>query len=103
MKKPDKYKIFILIILMTILMLGCASSPEKGRGEYVSDAWITSKVKSALIADPQVSGFDIQVETYRGIVQLSGFVDTREQSREAEDVARSIEGVRDVENRITVK
>ncbi|ADE14741.1 transport-associated protein [Nitrosococcus halophilus Nc 4] len=102
MKKPAKHMIF-LIMFMTILMLGCASSPEEGTGEYVDDAWITSKVKSALVADPQVSGLDIQVETYRGIVQLSGFVDTKDQSREAEDVARSIEGVRDVENRLTVK
>jgi hyperosmotically inducible protein len=103
MKKKVRYASLATIMLMIFLMLGCANRPKESSGEYVSDAWITSKVKSALLADPQVSGLDIQVETYKGIVQLSGFVATQKQADEAEDIARSIQGVRGVENRTTVR
>jgi hyperosmotically inducible protein len=103
MKKQTRYASLTATIFMIVLIVGCANSPKESSEEYVSDAWITSKVKSALLADPQVSGLDIQVETYKGIVQLSGFVASREQANEAEDVARSIEGVKDVENRMTIR
>jgi hyperosmotically inducible protein len=103
MKKPTRYASLTAAIFMIVLIVGCANRPKENSEEYVSDAWITSKVKSALLADPQVSGLDIQVETYKGIVQLSGFVASREQADEAEDLARSIEGVKDVENRMTIR
>jgi hyperosmotically inducible protein len=103
MKKTVRYASLTTIIFMIFLMVGCANRPKESSQEYVSDAWITSKVKSALLANPQVSGLDIQVETYKGIVQLSGFVATQDQADEAEDLARSIQGVKGVENRMTVK
>lgn len=103
MRRPINYLNFTLAIFAVILALGCAPSPEKSAGQQVDDAWITSKVKSALVADPQVSGTDIQVETYKGQVQLSGFVASEEQVREAIDITRGIEGVKGVENMLIVK
>ncbi|ABA56808.1 periplasmic or secreted lipoprotein [Nitrosococcus oceani ATCC 19707] len=103
MKNPIKYIGFMLIVFMAVLMLGCADSPKQSAGGYVDDAWITSKVKSSLLSDPLVSGTDVEVNTYQGVVQLSGFVATEEQSEEAERITRSIKGVKDVENKITVK
>jgi osmotically-inducible protein OsmY len=67
-----------------------------------NDALITVKVKTALFRDPQASGFQISVNTYRGLVQLSGFVDTLDQKRRAGEIARHIEGVRTVHNDLIV-
>lgn len=103
MKNPTKYLGFVLIVFMAVFMLGCANSPKESAGGYVDDSWITTKVKSSLLSDPLVSGTDVQVNTYQGVVQLSGFVATKEQSEEAEKITRSIKEVKDVENRITVK
>lgn len=102
MKNPLKYTNFILVLFVTLVMLGCAPSPERDTETYANDAWISSKVKSALLADPEVSGLDIQVETFNGVVQLSGFVNSEEQVQEAIDVTRSIEGVREIRNNLEV-
>lgn len=67
-----------------------------------NDALITIKVKTALFRDPQSSGFQISVNAYRGLVQLSGFVDTLDQKRRAGKLAGSIEGVRTVHNDLIV-
>lgn len=82
---------------------GEATSPA-GRQEtkQVNDALITTKVKTALLRDPQASGFQISVNTYRGIVQLSGFVDTVDQKQRAGELAKGIEGVRTVHNDLIV-
>lgn len=104
MKKTTRYTGIMAVMFMTLLMLGCAGTAhERSSQAYVSDAWITSKVKSALLADPQVSGLDIQVETYQGVVQLSGFVDNQDQADRAEELAEHIKGVKKVENRTTVR
>ncbi|BAU48851.1 transporter [Sulfurifustis variabilis] len=85
-------------------MAGCAGGPTRAStGEYIDDSVVTSKVKTALFRDPDVSGFQVSVETHKGQVQLSGFVDTPEQKARAERVARSVEGVRSVTNSIIVK
>lgn len=98
------------IVLVLVLaggfpaIAGCAGGPTtSSTGEYIDDTVVTSKVKTALFRDPQVSGFRVQVETYKGQVQLSGFVDTPEQKARAERVARSVEGVRSVTNSLIVK
>ena len=72
-------------------------------GEYMGDTAITAKVKSALLADRSTSGLAIQVETKKGIVQLSGFVDSANAKAKATEVARSVSGVKDVKNEISVK
>lgn len=95
----------LLLCLAAMLPLsGCAgSSTSESTGEYVDDAIITTKVKAALAGDKVVSLLDITVETFKGVVQLSGFVNTREQSEEAVKVASAITGVKAVKDSLIVK
>jgi len=72
-------------------------------GTEVDDTVITTKVKAALLADPDIKSFDIAVETHKGEVQLSGFVDTQEQMDQAVEIAKKIEGVTDVGNKMSIK
>ncbi len=83
---------------------GCAgSATRQSTGEYVDDAAITTKVKTALVKDPVVKAMQVDVTTFKGNVQLSGFVDTAEQKAQAARVAASVQGVSNVTNNITVK
>lgn len=72
-------------------------------GKYVDDAWITAKVKTLLLKDEGVKGLDVNVETHKGSVQLAGWVNNSTQAAEAEKIARSVEGVKTVENDLQVK
>jgi osmotically-inducible protein OsmY len=72
-------------------------------GEYVDDSTITAKVKSALLAKKGISSAEIAVETYLGVVQLSGFVDTADQVQLAGRTARGVKGVKEVKNNLNVK
>lgn len=86
------------------LQTGCAATPTKeSTGEYVDDSTITAKVKAAFIHDEFVKSSDISVETFKSVVQLSGFVDNSAQKYRAGELAAKVSGVRDVENKITVK
>ncbi|MBC8009141.1 MAG: BON domain-containing protein [Burkholderiales bacterium] len=100
-----KTSILILASLLgASLLAGCAATPTReSTGEYIDNSAITAKVKTALADDEIVKARDVQVETFRGTVQLSGFVDTKEQKKRATTVARSVQGVRDVENNLIVK
>lgn len=91
--------------VMTALLLGaCAGSPSKeSTGEVFDDSVITTKVKSALIADKRVSGMDVSVETFKGRVLLSGYVNSPEERHTAERIARSTPGVKEVNNKIAVR
>jgi hyperosmotically inducible protein len=83
---------------------GCAGSPTKdSTGQYVDDTTITAKVKSALLGDGAVKSFEIKVETFKGVVQLSGFVDTEDQRSAATRDAMAVSGVQDVKDNITIK
>lgn len=83
---------------------GCAATPtHESTGQYVDDATITTKVKAAFAGDDVVKAFDVHVETYQGVVQLSGFVDIPEQASRAEMLAKNVAGVRSVKNDIHVK
>lgn len=97
---------FLAASLLTGLVTfsGCASTPTKAStGEFIDDSVITTKVKAALIKDDHTPGGAIKVETFKGVVQLSGFVDTPLQKERASEVSRGIEGVVDVVNNIIVK
>jgi hypothetical protein len=86
------------------LSIGCAgTATRESTGEYIDDASLTTKVKAAFVKDPLVKALDVKVDTFKGVVQLSGFVDTSEQKSRAEQVAASTTGVRGVKNNITVK
>ncbi len=84
--------------------LGCASTKtHESTGEYVDNSVITSKVKAAILDDPALNYFQISVKTYKGVVQLSGFVDSEHAKRRAGQVASGIDGVSSVSNDLIVK
>jgi hyperosmotically inducible protein len=86
-----------------ILAPGCASTPTKAStGEFIDDSVITTKVKTALVRNDETPGGAIKVETFKGVVQLSGFVDATAQKTEAGLVASKVEGVKEVVNNIIV-
>jgi len=84
--------------------LGCASTrTHESTGEYIDDSVITTKVKAALLNDSSLKSFQIGVETYKGVVQLSGFVDSSQRVRRAGEVAAGVKGVSSVRNDLIVK
>lgn len=80
-----------------------SQKPPQSTGGYMDDALITAKVKAALAKDPGASALAISVETTKGTVQLSGSVDSADEKMKAESIARGVEGVQTVENKLTVK
>jgi osmotically-inducible protein OsmY len=88
-----------------LALTGCAGSESKrSTGEFSSDAALTAKVKTAIASDAGIgSASVINVNSYRGVVQLSGFVDSAEKIERAATAARNVQGVRSVENNIQVK
>lgn len=84
--------------------LGCAStSRSEGTGEYVDDTVITTKVKAAIFNEPTLKSSEINVETFKGKVQLSGFVNSQQDVNKAVAVARTVKGVESVKNDMRVK
>ena len=95
---------FLVCIGLIAVFLGCASTPKReGTGEYVDDSVITTKVKAAIFNEPTLKVFQINVETFKGEVQLSGFVDSAQSVTKAGEVARSVKGVISVKNNLNVK
>jgi hyperosmotically inducible protein len=93
---------FLAVSLGTVV--GCAPTETKqGTGEYIDDAVITTKVKAALIEDPLTKSYQISVETFKGVVQLSGFVATQAEAIKAGELARGVNGVTSVKNDIRLK
>lgn len=95
------FKRFTTVLFAALLatLVGCAGdSTSKSTGEVIDDAAISTKVKTALIRSDDVDANDIQVETYKGTVQLSGFVDEEGDIQEAEELASNVSGVREVRN-----
>ena len=83
---------------------GCAATrTSDSTGQYVDDAGITTKVKTALLNDASVKSLEIKVETMKGVVQLSGFVDNSEEKSAAARDASAVSGVKDVSNNLIVK
>jgi len=83
---------------------GCASTQkQEGTGEYFDDSVITNKVKAAILAEPTLSSAEINVETFKGVVQLSGFVNSSADISKAVAVARSVGGVKSVKNDMQLK
>jgi len=102
-KRSDFFRA-IAAILMLSFVAACAGSAQKeSTGEYVDDAAITTKVKTKILQDPNLKVLQINVETFKGVVQLSGFVNSSEAADRAVQVARGVEGVQRVENKMTVK
>jgi len=92
-----------VVALVTLAMVACASTrTQKSPGEQVDDSVTTGRVKAALIADPTTKAHQIDVETFKGTVQLNGFVDTAASKDRAGEVARNTKGVTKVQNNLTV-
>ena len=103
--KKRNIVIYCLVLLMLIaIFAACASTPTRSStGEYVDDSVITTKVKSLLASDDFLKSFQIGVETYKGVVQLSGFVNTQKAVDKAVQIAGSVAGVKSVKNDLIVK
>lgn len=94
---------FIAAFLLAT-MLGCASTAtSEGTGEYVDDTVITTKVKAAVFNAPTLKSSEINVETFKGVVQLTGFVSSRDDINRAVELARGVKGVTSVRNDMRLK
>ena len=99
-----KYLSPLFLAVALVSVVGCASTPkQEGTGEYVDDTVITTKVKSAILNEPTLKVAEINVETFKGIVQLSGFVSSQAAATKAVSVARDVGGVKSVKNDMQIK
>ena len=93
-----------LVAVTMLFMLGCASTEKReGTGEYIDDTVITTKVKAAILDEPGLKSAEINVENFKGVVQLSGFVSSQASVNKAAEVARGVRGVKSVKNDMRVK
>jgi len=93
---------FLAVALVSVA--GCESTPkQEGTGEYIDDSVITTKVKTALVNDPVTKATEINVETFKGVVQLSGFVSSQAAINRAVELARGVSGVKSVRNDMRLK
>ena len=93
---------WLLVGVLILGLAGCASSGEK-TGTYIDDSWITTKVKSNMLADKNVASRNISVNTTKGVVTLAGRAATSQESNKAAEIARSVAGVKAVENDIRIQ
>ncbi|HKQ82595.1 MAG TPA: BON domain-containing protein [Steroidobacteraceae bacterium] len=102
-----------LAVVFAAGAVACSSNPEKDEGpvqsaasnagRVVDDSAITAKVKAALVGDPQTKAHQINVETFQGTVQLSGFVDSADARARALEVARNVDGVKEVKDGLEIR
>ena len=104
MKQLRTYLSALFIGVTLVSVVGCAStSKQEGTGEYVDDSVITTKVKAAILNEPTLKVAEINVETFKGTVQLSGFVSSAAAISKAVDVAQGVPGVKSVKNDMRIK
>lgn len=103
MKSTTRFGTYLLAILMAFL-IGCAGTPTtEGTGEYVDDSVITTKVKTAIFNEPTLKSAEINVETFKGVVQLTGFVSSNANISKAVELTNSVKGVKSVRNDMRLK
>ncbi|NMG74016.1 BON domain-containing protein [Aromatoleum diolicum] len=104
MKQFGKYLSAFFLAITLVTAVGCSSTPkQEGTGEYIDDSVITTKVKAAILKEPTLKVAEINVETFKGVVQLSGFVAEKGDIGKAADVARTVAGVKSVKNDLRLK
>ncbi len=104
MKKKSVLIGYLVLVALVVTFVACASSAKReSTGEYVDDSVITTKVKALLAEDSFLKSFQIGVETYKGTVQLSGFVDSQSTINKATEITKSVKGVKSVKNNLLVK
>ena len=102
--KQLKSILSIVLLITFAAILGCASTSKKeGTGEYIDDSVITTKVKTAMLNEPSLKSSEINVETFKGVIQLSGFVSSEIDIKKAADVASAVKGVISVKNDMRLK
>ncbi|MDR7148543.1 osmotically-inducible protein OsmY [Hydrogenophaga palleronii] len=104
MKTIQRISVLVLAAAAFTTMVGCASTATKeSTGQYVDDTAITAKVKAAIFNEPTLKSAEVNVETYKRVVQLSGFVSSQADIQKATTVARGVEGVASVKNDMRMK
>ena len=104
MNHVSKYFYAVFLAVRLISGVGCApTSQHEGTGEYVDDSVITAKVKAAIFDEATLKSAEINVETFKGVVQLSGFVNSQADINKAVEVTRAVGGVKSVNNAMRVK
>lgn len=104
MKIAKRLSTMLFAATLVATMAGCASTATKeGTGEFIDDTVITAKVKASIFNEPTLKASEINVETFKGDVQLSGFVADPADATKAADVARGVKGVVSVKNDVRVK
>ena len=101
MKKRHMFIWCFVVLALLVMVAPCAFA--ESAGQYVDDSVITTKVKALIAEDEALKAFDINVKTYKGIVQLRGFVDSKKTIEKAGKIAGSVEGVKSVKNDLIVK
>ena len=94
---------FLFLILIATFLACASTATRESTGEYVDDSVITTKIKTLLAADDFLKSFQISVETYKGSVQLSGYVNSQQAVDKAVQIANSVQGVKSVKNDLIVK
>lgn len=104
MSKSKLIIVFLLSLLLVTSVTGCAGGAKhESTGEYLDDSILTTKVKASILGDSKLKMLQINVKTFKGIVQLSGFVDSTNAAERAVELARTVTGVKSVNNSLIVK
>lgn len=104
MMRPMMKALILAAVMSTATLAGCAATANKAStGQAIDDSVITTKLKAKLIEDPVTKAYQIHVETFKGTVQLSGFVESAQERSRAGTIAREVEGVKNVKNSLEVR
>lgn len=104
MKKRNVIIRCLILVMFVTVCAACATKPIlENTGEFIDDSVITTKIKSQIAGDSLLKAFQISVETFKGTVQLSGFVNSQIDVDRADDIARNVKGARSVRNNLIVK
>lgn len=104
MKQLRQYFSALFLAITLVSVVGCAStSKQEGTGEYIDDSVITSKVKAAVFNEPTLKSAEVNVETFKGVVQLSGFVSSQMAINKTVELARAVKGVKSIKNDMRIK
>ena len=104
MLKINRFMTILACLILVAAFTGCAStSNQESTGQYIDSSVITTKVKTAIFNEPTLKSLQINVDSFKGEVQLSGFVDSKQSVTKAGEIARSVEGVVSVKNDLVVK
>jgi len=104
MNAASKYLSAVFLAVTLATAVGCSSTKtQESTGQYTDDVMITSKVKAAILGEPTLKSAEINVETFKGVVQLSGFVSSQAAINKAVEVTRAVSGVKSVKNDMRIK